>query len=193
LATGVYQIELNEKLYVGSTTSGFSKRWRNHLWYLRRGTHCNAHLQSAFNLYGEDALKFSIIEIVETPEEVIAVEQHYIDAMHPEYNMCTVAGNKYGVKCSDETKRKIGEAHRGKVVSEETRSKLSIANKGKPSNRKGCKLSDETRKKISEAVKGISEETRKRESESHKGHKHSDEQKQKISESLKLYWHKQNT
>jgi hypothetical protein len=48
---------------------------------------------------------------------------------------------------SEETRRKNGEAHRGKVLSEETKRKLSEANKGKV-------FSEETRRKLSEAQKG---------------------------------------
>lgn len=55
---------------------------------------------------------------------------------------------------SEETKRKISEAHKGKKLSEETRRKMSDAKKGRVSNMKGCKLSEETRRKISEAMKG---------------------------------------
>ena len=54
-------------------------------------------------------------------------------------------GKKYNPHL-EETKRKIGNAHRGKFVSEETKKKLSEANKGK-------KHSEETRKKMSEARK----------------------------------------
>jgi hypothetical protein len=48
---------------------------------------------------------------------------------------------------SEEHKRKLLEANRGKVVSEETRRKIGEHHKGKV-------LSDETRRKISEAKKG---------------------------------------
>ena len=54
----------------------------------------------------------------------------------------------------EETKRKISEAHKGKKISEEARRKMSEAKKGRVSNMKGCKLSEETRRKMSEAKKG---------------------------------------
>ena len=50
-------------------------------------------------------------------------------------------------KPSEETKKKMSEANKGKHLSEETKLKISEANKGK-------KRSEETRKKISEAKKG---------------------------------------
>lgn len=61
--------------------------------------------------------------------------------------------------------------------SEETRTKMSKAKKGKPSNRKGKQLSEETKRKMSESKKGernpfygkcLSEKTKKKMSETHK-------------------------
>ena len=68
--------------------------------------------------------------------------------------------------CSDETRKKLSESHKGKTHSNETRKKMSELHKGKT-------LSDETRKKMSELHKGktLSDETRKKLSESHKGKK----------------------
>lgn len=73
---------------------------------------------------------------------------------------------------SEETRRKMSEAMKGKHHTEETRRKLSEAQKGRPSPIKGATLSEETRKKMSEAAKNrakITEETRRKLSESHKG------------------------
>lgn len=67
-----------------------------------------------------------------------------------------------------------------RIVSEETRKKISIA-------LKGIKRSDEFKKKVSNAVKGrkLSEEAKKRMSQRLKGRKLSEEVKQKISLSKK--------
>ena len=61
--------------------------------------------------------------------------------------------------------------HLGKPLSEDTRRKLSEANKGKPSWMKGKHHSEESCKKISEAKKGkhLSAESRKKISEAKKG------------------------
>jgi len=88
---------------------------------------------------------------------------------------------------SEETKRKMSEANKGrnnpnfgKPLSEETKIKISEARKGKP-------LSEETKIKISEARKGkpLSEEHRRKLSEAHKGKTRSEETKRKISEAHK--------
>jgi group I intron endonuclease len=203
---GVYQIELNGKKYVGSTTKGFKKRWGEHLSYLRKGTHINCYLQHVFNKYGEDALKFSILEVVKTPEEIIIIEQKYIDELKPEYNIAPIAGSLLGSRRSEESKKKMSEWQKGKKLSEETKRRISEFQT--PEFRAhlteintGKKLSDETKRKISEASKGrlISEETRQKISKSNKGkqycyclgnknalgYKHTQEAKDKISKAMK--------
>ena len=70
-------------------------------------------------------------------------------------------GNKHccGRKLSDETRRKISEAHMGKPLSEEHRRKMSEANRGRSRNKgktpwnKGKRFSLETRRRMSEAQK----------------------------------------
>ena len=56
------------------------------------------------------------------------------------------AHNK-GKSPSEETKRKLSEAHKGKTLSEEHKRKLSVMGKGKT-------FSEQTRRKLSEAKKG---------------------------------------
>lgn len=102
------------------------------------------------------------------------------------------SGNpRYGVKCSDETKRKISKSNSN--PSEETRKKLSIAaskrimseesNKKRSETLKGRIISKETREKIGKAQIGkiISKETRSKMSESGKKKKISQEHRKKIS------------
>jgi len=77
---GVYLIrnEKNGKVYVGSSRE-IENRWNRHKLRLRRGTHGNEHLSGAWNKYGEDSFSFSILEVVDNPEELFLVEQRYID------------------------------------------------------------------------------------------------------------------
>lgn len=84
---------------------------------------------------------------------------------------------RYGVKVSDETRKKISEANKGKKLSEEHKAKISKANKGK-------KLSQTHKDKIGLAHKGkiVSEETRKKISASAKNREYTDDFKQKCKE-----------
>lgn len=60
---GIYIITniLDNKKYVGSSKN-IKKRWDGHKNSLRRNSHRNRHLQSAWNKYGEKNFVFSIIE-----------------------------------------------------------------------------------------------------------------------------------
>ena len=83
-----------------------------------------------------------------------------------------------GVVVSEETKRKMSKARKGKSFSEEHKRKISEAKKNQ---------TEETRKKISQANSGrcYSEEQRKLRSERAKGRKHTEETKKKMSEKRK--------
>ena len=79
----------------------------------------------------------------------------------------------FGKTRSEETKRKIGEASKGKILSEETKRKIGESNKGKT-------CSEETKRKIGEANKGKLNYMF--------GKTHSEESRRKIGEASKLYW-----
>lgn len=83
-----------------------------------------------------------------------------------------IKGNKrtLGYKHTEATRKKISEAGR-RPCSEETKRKIGLANKGKTNHRKGTKMPLETRQKIALANTGKthSEETRKKLSAALKG------------------------
>ncbi len=217
---GVYEVINIEsgKSYVGSSVN-IKARWNSHINDLRRDEHINSHLQAAFNKYGEGVFSFCVLEEIEDKEGLCDREQFYLDwvfeADDNPYNIARCAdaprrgismseelkrrlsnANK-GKRLSEEHKRKISEAGKGRTASEETRRKLGKAHKGRvPSEEtkrkisealKGNRRSPETKQKISEALKGrtISEETKRKMSKAHKGKTISEEQRRKISETLK--------
>lgn len=108
---------------------------------------------------------------------------------------CEKIGNAHrGKVVSEETKQKLREINIGKSISEETRLKISIANKGKivseetKKKLRGKICSEETRLKLSIANKGriISDESKRKQSITRTGKKASEETKLKMRESRKL-------
>jgi group I intron endonuclease len=116
-STGVYIIRcvVNGKIYIGSTSTSFRKRWREHRYELLRNKHKNSHLQNAWNLHGEVSFEFSII-LECLPDQCIIYEQHFLDTLTPYgtrgYNQSPTAGTTRGMVHTEETRRKVSEAVR---------------------------------------------------------------------------------
>lgn len=75
----IYKIinAINNKFYVGSAVN-FEKRKARHLWRLRRGDHANKHLQAAWNMYGEKAFVFAVVETVPDEADLLAAENVWL-------------------------------------------------------------------------------------------------------------------
>lgn len=177
--TGIYTITSpSGAMYVGSAID-FSRRWSEHRSGMKKGIHHNNPLQNAFNKYGIENLIFEKI-IFCKKEDLLIYEQIAIDCLTPEYNICKVAGSPIGRICSEETKRKIGLANKGRSSgppSEETRKKMRDWQKNRPP------ASEETRRKMSESLKGKkrSEEFKENMRNIMLGRKLSDETRRRIS------------
>lgn len=155
---GIYVITnlVNDKKYIGQSVD-IERRISNHKWALKHNRHCNVHLQSSFNKYGENCFDFSCIcECKE--DELDSLEKHYIfyyDCMNPCNGYNSESGGSANKHWSDELRKKIKEFRRhkenngmyGKHHTEETKAILR-------EKRLGKKLSVETKQKISESHKG---------------------------------------
>jgi len=79
MTSGIYTISQvnNTLVYVGSSTN-VERRWTTHKRELRNRCHHNARLQEAWLRIGEDAFLFSIVEVVDDPEDFPEREQGWI-------------------------------------------------------------------------------------------------------------------
>ena len=158
MASGIYSIrnKANGKLYVGSTVD-FASRWANHRCQLRKGDHDNSYLQRAWVKYGEDAFEFAVL--MECPEGDLAVaEARFIQESRAGtrehgYNLDTIIQGRRVV--SPETRAKISAACKGRKLSDETRAKISAAKMGKkhsPEARAAMSLAQTGRKHSEETL-----------------------------------------
>jgi len=111
-------------------------------------------------MYGENDLKFTLIHVC-LIEELINAEQFFIDSHKTYFNTCMMAGSlsRIGIPHSAETKEKIRLNNKSSLP--EVRFKKSLASKGKNKSEefkqkmRGRKISEETRMRMSKAQKGI--------------------------------------
>lgn len=99
----------------------------------------NRPIHAALLKYGYENFKLEILEYCKA-DELIEREQYYLDLIKPEYNILTKAYSLFGYKHTPENiakfkLKKISQEHKdilslthlGKVVSQETKDKLSLA------------------------------------------------------------------
>lgn len=167
----IYKIEClaNGKVYIGSSID-FSNRWKCHRYHLNAGSHHSRPLQNAWNKYGESAFAHSIIEkCLEIDRD--SREKHWIDALQATsskygYNVCPNPSTREGLPHTEETKLKMSLAQKGKPKSPEHIQKIINNNKGKVT-------SEETKKKLSQVLTG---------------RRWTDEQKQRV-RGTRVGWH----
>ena len=150
--SGLYQISIGDYFYFGQSQD-LKTRKSQHLHHLKKGTHRNPLMQNVYSKYQE----FDFKEVLHCPvEELNQQEQRLLDSFWGtegcmNISKCAEAPQR-GLKRSEESKKKMSEAHKGKHHSEETKRKLSEAHKGK-------KKSEEHKRKLSESRQGDTKHT----------------------------------
>lgn len=151
--SGVYLIrnKVTEKCYVGSSIDIY-RRWTRHKDELFKNKHHSIKLQNSWNKHGFDNFEFICVQ--SGCQSVLTnLEQKWIDffdSYKNGYNCAPIANNVGLLPKTEEHKRKIGAAHKGRKLSEESKDKIrqkAIARKRNP-------MSEETKKKIGQANKG---------------------------------------
>lgn len=157
--TGVYEIvnSTSGLRYVGSTSrAGFSRRWEAHRKLLRSGEHSSPGMQADWMAYGAGSFRFVVL-VVCAPEECVRMEQETMNKLHPEYNVCKIAGSCLGVRHGPETSEKhraailgkrMGTRHPmyGKHHTEASKTQISASTRGR-------QKSDETRERMRAAAR----------------------------------------
>lgn len=135
----IYRIRnlVNGKIYIGSTQKIAIRRKEEHFCELVGGYHYNKHLQNSFDKHGKASFTFEVLEEVDLPEILNKKERYkallereifYIQSLKPQYNICTeVRGGKLGRIVSEETKKKLSLCNLGKKRSEDTKKRIRLA------------------------------------------------------------------
>jgi group I intron endonuclease len=182
---GIYKITSpSGKIYIGQTTN-YSKRYNA---YKNHKCKLQPKLFASIEKYG------FINHTIEIVKECEVEDLNYYERYYQEYYESVLNGlnlrytattDKSGFM-SEETKKKMSDSGKGKVMSEEWRKNLGLVWLGR-------KHTDETKKKMSEAAKGKekSAEHIAKLPQNQKGFKkkpHSEETKRKIAEGLKRHF-----
>lgn len=174
---GIYLITntVNESVYIGQ--GNIKERKQEHFRELRKNVHHNSHLQSSFNMYGEESFIFTVLLFLENRDELNNIEISYIEKYREELGTTRVYNQTDGGKGFSGYQYPMGEDHwlYGKPMPENTKEKLYLSNKGKS-------RTQETKDKISVANKGktMSQEAKDKMSKSAKLRKATDETKEKM-------------
>ena len=178
----IYKIRnlLNGKVYIGQSNN-IKNRFNGHKHHTK--TNKKHPLYDSMRKYGIENFEIIILEWVDSITKLNEREQYWMGHYKSYdrnfgYNLRSKAESNRGMKCSEETKIKQSIAHLGQNTWSKN-CKLSIEHKSKISNKlKGRIFSDETRKKLSVANTGYkhTEETINK----MKGKKHSEETRNKM-------------
>lgn len=149
MTSGVYLITnlVNGKVYVGSSAY-ISKRWAAHKRALRDGNHHNRYLQSSAKKHGHENFQFTMLETCDASNEALkSTEQRYIDAYgscerNVGYNLSPSAYNNLGIKFSEETRKRMSIAFKGRIRTPEHTANL-VASYLKNNDNTGRKLPDQ--------------------------------------------------
>lgn len=131
--SGIYKITFNgtDKFYIGSSYN-IGKRKSAHERDLFHRRHGNIIMQRCYDKYGEPI--FEILEEVDRWDcpvfkvLLLSLEQEYIDRLKPDINIYQIAGSAKNNTPSEETRKKLSIANKGKKLTEEHKIKIGESN-----------------------------------------------------------------
>lgn len=170
IKSGIYCIEnkTTGKKYIGQSVN-VKDRWMKHISELNNNSHHNSYLQNAWNKYGVDDFKFTVLEYCEI-DKLDEKENYYIelyDTLNRDCGYNLKSGGQSTNHYSEETRKKMSESGKKTYLNPERRElqrinalnqwanpKIKEKISGKNNYMYGKHHTDETRRKMSEARKG---------------------------------------
>lgn len=139
------------KEYIG-ITNNIKTRFRQHIYNSTSNTQ-NTHLAHAMKKYSD--IEFTILHSNLTLEQALACEAFYRPTASIGWNI--KAGGLNGTIMAEESKKKISEKHKNKIVKESTREKLRQINLGKKQTQETIEKRSKTLSKMFKGKKKTSE------------------------------------
>lgn len=129
----IYKItnRINGKVYIGQTIQSLKKRWSKHC---NDKKACCRLLHNAIQKYGKENFEITVIDHAHSREELDNKEIFWIDfydSMNPEKGYNLLGGGNKNHIVSEETKRKLSKAGKGRKLSNEQKKKLRESKLGK--------------------------------------------------------------
>jgi group I intron endonuclease len=121
---------LNNKCYIGITNRTLEIRWCEHKQRANQNNR-NSRLYAAIRKYGEDSFTKEVICFAESDDELRDLEKRYIleyDTYNSGYNS-NLGGHGF-LHFPEEIRKKISDSQKGKIISEESKKKMSLAKLG---------------------------------------------------------------
>lgn len=137
------------KVYIGITRKNPKERWKNGLGYRTQTYFYRAILKYGWENFEHEIIFSGLSENVAKYKEQTLIQLYRSNEKDFGYNITSGGDGCHGVIPSEETRKKLSVANKGKIRTIETREKLSKAFKGRV-------LSEETRRKLSESHCDIS-------------------------------------
>lgn len=114
--------QINEMLYVGQTTQGLKRRFRDHLRFSKQGS--GTYLGRAIRKYGGNRFTISLLATAKDREELTCLEIFWIKTLKTKYpygyNLTEGGEGCSGFVRSDENRKKMSEVMKGKLLGKST-------------------------------------------------------------------------
>ena len=143
----------NGMRYIGITSCSPNKRWG------KNGSHYkkNAHFWNAIQKYGWDGFEHNILYSGLSMQDACIKEKEIIEkyqTYNPSFGYNNTKGGEEVIEFSDQSKQRMSNSKKNRVITKEWREHLSESGKGRVPWNKGKHLSDEHKEKLRIASTG---------------------------------------
>jgi group I intron endonuclease len=149
---------VNDKIYIGQHSGDNLNSYLNRKFSYSSRSRENSHLYNAVNKHGKDSFTIRSLVCPIDKQQMDELEKFFIRTLNSNnkeigYNSTEGGEGSLGYRHTEEAKKKIGEASKHKVITDEFRRKMSVLKIGN-TNYLGKNKSDEEKKQISVRMMG---------------------------------------